>query len=482
MPRRRRVTGYIELGEVRRELSRRRLIDFIQQTKPDYLAGWFHRDICNRLERFYDDVLNKRSPRLMLFAPPRHGKSEIVSRRFPAWALGKNPDLSIIAASYSATIVSSMNSDVQRIINSDPYRAVFPDTTIPGRGVENDANKKRNTELVEIIGHSGSYRAAGVGGGITGMGAHVLLIDDPIKDAKEAGSPTIRNSVWDWYLSTAYTRLEPGGGVLLIMTRWHPDDLAGRLLNQMETGDGDKWEVVCYPAIAEEDEPRRKKGEALHPERYDVELLRKIKAAIGSRIWESMYQQRPTNRSGGLFQRQWFTVRDGSRLDKMRWIRYWDMAATTEAESGDPDYTVGALVGVNNDGEVCVADIRRERLSPLGVEKLILNTASQDGRSIRIGLEQEPGSSGKLFCNYLSRKLGGYMVKITLPSVSKELRAGPFASQAENGNVYLMRAAWNQAFIDEAEAFPLGAHDDQIDPVSAAYNELTDAPVLWVPK
>lgn len=198
----------------RRELTRRRFIDFIQYLSPAYQAGWVHRELAAALERFLDGVVNKRSPRLMVFMPPRHGKSEQVSRYFPAWAFGRYPDLSMIAASYAADLIGRMNRDVQRIIDSPMYGQIFEGIGLSGKNVRTSAHGSflRNSDMFEIVGHKGIYRSAGVGGGITGMGADILNIDDPVKDFQEAQSPTIRQAVWDWYTSTAYTRLSVVSG------------------------------------------------------------------------------------------------------------------------------------------------------------------------------------------------------------------------------------------------------------------------------
>jgi len=274
---------------------------------PTFQQGWFNRIIAAELQQFYFDVMAGKQPRLIIQAPPRSGKSELFSRRFPAWAFGQNPNLQMIAASYSADLSSRMNRDVQRIIDSEEYAGVFPETSFSSNTSASINSQKniRNSEIFEIAGYSGSYRSAGVGGGITGMGADIAIIDDPVKDAKEANSQTYRDSVWDWYTSTFYTRLSPKSGVLLGMTRWHEDDLAGRLLADMKNG-GDQWRVVSFPAIAEEDEQYRKEGDALHPERYDLTHLIQIKKAVGSQAWNALYQQRPSSKSGDVIKRAWF--------------------------------------------------------------------------------------------------------------------------------------------------------------------------------
>ena len=288
--------------QIKNELARRSLIRFVTEINPSYQVGWFNKEIANKLERFYLNVMEGKQPRLMIFAPPRSGKSELFSRAFPAWAFGKNPNLQIIASSYSSDLSTRMNRDVQRIIMSEPYAEIFPETKLNSkRVVTATQNALRNSEIFEIVGHTGAYRSAGVGGGITGMGADISIIDDPIKDAAEANSATFRDRVWDWYVTTLYTRLSPKSGILLGMTRWHEDDLAGRLIQEAQK-DGDKWEILSFPAIAEHDEEHRKEGEALHPERYDLNRLLKIKSALGSYAWNALYQQHPSTKGGDIIQ------------------------------------------------------------------------------------------------------------------------------------------------------------------------------------
>ncbi|MBR3072566.1 terminase family protein, partial [Fibrobacter sp.] len=283
------------------QLARTNLLAFVKATMPNYSIGWVHREICARLMRFYTDVMERKSPRLILTMPPRHGKSQLVSKHFPAWCFGVNPDISFMACSYSDGLSRRVNKDVQRIMESNEYHRIFPRTTLPPRG----SKYTRSTNLIEIPNRKGSFRSTGIGGSITGMGCEILGIDDPLKDRQEANSITIRDRIWDWYTSTAYTRLSPGGGVLVTLTRWHEDDLAGRLLNAMKQGDGDQWTVINYPAIAEKDEPHRKIGEALHPERYPLEMLEKIRINVGSYDWNALYQQHPAPVGGSIIKREW---------------------------------------------------------------------------------------------------------------------------------------------------------------------------------
>ena len=456
--------------------ARSSLEKFIELTTPGYRFGWFNVEVCRILDGFFEDVERGRAPRLMLFAPPRSGKSEIVSRKFPAYALGRNPDLQILATSYSADLADTNNMDVQRLIDEDIYRQVFPDTTL-ARSVAGNAQSRgrwrRKKNVFDVVGHRGVYRSAGVDGGITGMGGNILIIDDPVKDAREAASPTSRDATWNWYRSTFYTRKAPGAGILLIMTRWHVDDLAGRILAAQDTG-GDAWQVILFPAIAEEDEEFRTKGEALHPERFDLDALNAIRRVVGSHTWQSLYQQRPVPREGGMFNRRWFGPAVDAAPAGAQRVRGWDLAAT--AMGGD--YTAGVLMSRTPDGMFYIEHVERLRGSALEVERSIFNTASQDKRSTAIRLPQDPGQAGKMQVEQLIRRLSGFIVKAERETGSKELRAAPFAAQCEAGNVKIVAGAWNDAFLEELENFPLGAHDDQVDAAAGAFNHLTMKPAF----
>ncbi|MDR1313473.1 MAG: terminase family protein, partial [Deltaproteobacteria bacterium] len=283
------------------------LANFVRHMSPGYMMGWFHEEICDELDGFLAKVYRRESPRLLITAPPRSGKSELASRMFPAYALGRFPDINLISTSYNYTLASAMSRDVQRVMDSDDYRALYPDTRLvpKGRRAEGDANYQRQAGQFEIVDHEGVYRSAGVGGTITGTGADILIIDDPIRNRKDADSLTYRDNVWNAYASVLYTRLSPGGGIILIQTRWHEDDLAGRLLEASQTG-GESWTCLNYPAIAEKDEPRRKIGEALHPERFSLDMLERMRANIGSYEFAALYQQRPTPDEGAVFRKDWF--------------------------------------------------------------------------------------------------------------------------------------------------------------------------------
>lgn len=256
------------------------LLWFARLTYPEFQAASFHRRLCGALERFERDVARRRSPRLMFALPPRHGKSILASERFPAWFLGRDPRRRVIAASYGMDLSLDFSRKVRALLRDEVVQTVFPGLAL-AQGAE--AVEQWETSA------GGVYRAAGVGSGITGKGADALIIDDPIKGAKEANSEAYRRAMWDWYRSEAYLRLQPGGGIIVIQTRWHQDDLAGRLL-----ADGDEWEVLTFPAIDEA-------GRALHPARYSADDLARIRRQIGEYYWSALYQQTPIAREDQPF-------------------------------------------------------------------------------------------------------------------------------------------------------------------------------------
>lgn len=461
---------------IAQELARRELIEFVEYTFPGYQAGWFSRELAAELERFLADCVAGKSPRLIISAPPRHGKSELVSRRFPAWVLGRNPDLFVIAASYSATLAGRMSRDVDRIVGSSEYAEAFPDTKFPRKGLDNPEGKVSQVELREVIGHTGSYRAAGVGEGITGSGGQVIIIDDPVKDAKEANSATVREAIWEWYTSTAYTRLEPGGGMLIVMTRWHADDLVGRLLEAMRKGEGDTFRVVEYPAVAEKDEKHRKVGQALDPKRYPLQRLKAIAKAVGSYVWSALYQQRPSVKGGSVFKGEWWAY--WRALPVIRWRAiYGDTAQKTKERN---DYSVFQCWGYGADGRIYLLDQIRGKWEAPELEKhavaFWLKHKGPDKQHITTRkMAVEDKASGTGLIQSLKRRKGIPIVGIPR-SIDKVTRAMDGAPQIEAGNVVLpAEAEWLSDYLMEFEAFTMDdshAFDDQVDTTLDAIQDM----------
>ena len=460
------------------ELMRSQLDGFILAMIPGYKMGWVHECICRELDKFLADVVAQKSPRLMLTVPPRHGKTLIASQCFPAYVFGRYPDISIIATSYSADLSSRNNRDIQKLIDEPAYASLFPKTMLAGKG---RPPAQRTSDLFEIIGYKGLYRSAGVGGGITGLGASIILIDDPVKDRAEADSPTIRKNVWDWYTSTLYTRLAPGGGVILIQTRWHTDDLAGRLLEAERAGEGDHWKVINFPAIAETDEYyqgklMRKAGEALHPERYPLEQLLAIKQAIGSRDWAALYQQHPIPDGGAIFKAEWLRFwlpKDLPNFDMM--LTSWDM---TFKEGTDNDFVVGQVWGRAGANFYLLDQVRGR----WGFTETLHNfqRLAQKWPMVRRHLIEDK-ANGPAVIDTLRNTVAGIIP--VEPCGSKVARAHAVTTYFEAGNVLIPHpsiAPWVNDFMAELTTFPSAAHDDQVDAATQAVFDMQTRRPMYI--
>ena len=485
-----------------RELARRRLLDFATYTLPWYQPAAHHRLVAEALERvlrYVETGGREGVGRLLIFMPPRHGKTQLASRIFPAWALGRNPDMRVILASYGADLAVENSRAVRDLIRDDRYQAVFGALSAVDTPVQ-VSDESRSAQSWEVAGRRGGVVAAGVGGAITGKGAHLLILDDLFKNRDEAESAAARERVWAWWRSTAYTRLEDGGAVVGMMTRWHPDDWAGRLLRMMVDDPGaDQYEVVCLPALAEgeasaeeharglrdgvwvnlSDPLKRAEGAALWPEKYGEEDLARIRTNIGPYEWAALYQQRPYSREGDFFRREWFVVVDKPPApeDIVRRVRYWDKAGGRTRKSGK-DYTSGVLMALTKDGLYYVEHVARRRISAAERDAWMVEVGKTDalrsGPRVDIWHQQDPGTAGVDSAQMTNRRFAeaGLRAQFETVSGSKEVRAGPWASMCAAGVVRLVRGAWNADFIDEHVAFPSGAFDDQVDAASSAFAKL----------
>ena len=437
---------------LRRRTARRTLIAFTEYTNPAYRAADHHRMVAAALE----DIAAGTCGRLMVFMPPRHGKSELASRRFPAWYLGKRPDRQIIAASYNGDLAADFGREVRNIVASQAYGALF-ETRL---AADSQAANRWHTDA------GGMYAAAGVGTAITGRGAHVFLIDDPIKDREEADSEIVRRKVWDWYRSVAYTRLMPGGAVVLIQTRWHEDDLAGRLLAGMDDSSGDTWRVVSLPALDEA-------GEALWPAWYAADDLARIRQVIGEREWSALYQQRPTPEEGDYFRREWLRWYDTPpKPETLRVYGASDYAVT--ADGGD--FTVHGVAGLDPDDNLYLLDWWRARTdSAAWVDAWVALVTRW--RPVEWG--EEAGQISKSLGPFLDkrqREARAYCLRKQFPSVAdKPTRAQAIRGRFAQGKVYLPKAApWAADLVGEMMAFPAGKYDDQVDVLGLFGRMLTD--------
>jgi predicted phage terminase large subunit-like protein len=403
-------------------------------------------------------AIAKGNGRIIISAPPRHGKSQLIDIYTPVWIMENFPGYHTIMTSYGADLSVDFGRKVRDMIqdNSDLLNVK----------IRSDA-RKVDSFLTDT---GGGMTSVGLGGAITGKGAHVLLVDDYIKEIKEALSPTYRNYVWNWFTTTAFTRLEPGGTCIIIATRWHSDDLIGRILKAFPG----QWTNIVLPAIAEKgDILGRSPGDPLFPERYPTPVLMERLDVLGSAFFQALFQQRPIDEAKKLADGSWLKIVDiHPQPSKLELVRIWDLAAT--ANGGD--YTVGTLSAYDRStGYYYILNVVRKQLSPGDVETLVLNTAIADGTDTEIGIEQEPGSSGKaLVEHYQKTVLPEFKVKpiVVANKGAKVLRAQPFLAAAEAGKVFLLAGSWNKTFIDEFDSFP-GEYDDQVDTAAAGYTKLS---------
>jgi predicted phage terminase large subunit-like protein len=396
--------------------------------------------------------------RLMLLLPPGSAKSTYASLLFPPWWLARNPGSSIIAASHTASLARHFGRGVRGLIDQHGSRL----------GFSLDPTSRAAHNFTTSTG--AEYFATGIRGPVMGRRADLILIDDPVKSQAEADSPAARDHLWSWFRSDLITRLKPGGRMILIMTRWHPDDLGGRI----EVGP-DPWRVLRLPALAELGDPLgREPGEALWPEWESAEALARKRAVMDERAFAALFQQSPTLRTGRLFHPAKMPILTEPGIGPT--VRAWDLAATAAAAGRDPDYTVGLKLTRDQNDAFCVLDVVRLRGGPHEVEAAILATAAADGVGVTIGLPQDPGQAGRAQIRYLTGRLAGYRVVSSPETGAKETRAMPAASQANGGNLALRRAPWNRSLLEELQDFPHGAKDDQVDALSRAFAMLTDHP------
>lgn len=416
----------------------KRLLPFVEYTHPRWTSGTHHRLICEALEA----VARGEIKRLLIEAPPRHSKSEIASRRFPAWWIGRNPTHQIISASYNDLIGTDIGRDVRNIVREREYRNVFPDVTL---AEDSAAAGRWHTN------QGGSYLATGVGGTMTGYGANLGIIDDAIKNREEADSERIRDSIWNWYTSTFYTRLMPLAAIVMMTTRWHEDDLAARVQGS------EKWEVLKLPAL--------KDGVALWPEWYPVPELERIRSVLPARDWQALYQQEPRADQGTYIQREWFSDRYTKAPNGLNIYIVSDFAVTEAREGKDPDYTEHGVFGIGPDDKLYVLDWwSGQTTTDVWMDELL-----------RLIKRWKPscwfGESGTIWnainptltTTMRERRIYCRTEKLT-PIHDKAIRGRGFQGRAHARRVvFPVKEEWAERVINQCVAFPGGKHDDAFD-------------------
>lgn len=436
---------------------------FKERRKYKWLHNWHHQVICDALMKVY----RGETKRLIINIPPRYSKTELAVINFIAWCFGKVPDSEFIHVSYSATLAANNAFQARNMVQEPAYRKVFPHLQL-----RDDSKAKDDWRTAA----GGVCYATGTGGTITGFGAGkfrdtfggAIIIDDPHK-AAEAGSKTIRQGVIDWFQNTLESRTNsPNTPIIVIMQRLHEEDLSGWLLGERKGGiavpggNGEVWEHLCLEAIQPD-------GAALWPAKHSISVLKRMEQAMPY-VFAGQYQQLPAPIAGGFFKPDMIQVVDALPATVGQACRAWDLAATMD----DGDYTAGPKMVDGKDGYWYITDMVRGQYDPEQVETTIKNTASRDGKGVKIRLPQDPGQAGKSQARSFVRMLSGYPVVAKPVSGDKATRASPFAAQVNAGNVRMLRGDWNDALVSELRNFPNGKNDDQVDGLADAFNELNE--------
>lgn len=460
-----------------RELSRRHLIDFAQYTFNAYQAEAFHHSLAAVLER----VFNKQITRLIVIAPPQHGKSELVSVRFPAWWLGRRPIDRVLLTSYAAGLAHAKSRQSRNLVESTEYGELFGAQSVAAEPVTTSGDS-RAMNAWSLANGLGGMLAAGVGGGITGHGADLGIIDDPVENDERAQSRAYRDMEWEWYQTTFRTRIHDGSPIVILMTRWHEDDLTGRLIRSALAG-GEQFTIVRYAAIAETQEERdannrrlglpaglpdplgRAPGEPLAPGRYSKEELARIRLAVGARAWAALYQGSPRPLEGRILRSELLKRVSADAVPKLvRIVRRWDLAFS---EANGADYVSGAKVGIDANGARYILHIKRIHGRWPDSKRKIIEQSLSDGTNVTCAIEANGTQLGYYQDIRSDAQLAGRAVVIAdRPQGSKEMRASVWGSRLEDGVIACVLGEWNQEFFDEMDAFPNGEHDDMIDAVS----------------
>ena len=439
-------------------MARRSLIDFTCYTNRSYQPAAHHRLIAEKLEAIESGEID----RLMINMPPRHGKSELGSRRFPAWFLGRNPSATIMSASYNLDKAEEFGGEVRDIVRSAGYRNLFP-----GVELKEDTRAKGFWRTSQ----GGFYISAGVGTALTGRGTvgPIVLIDDPLKDRAEADSERHRENVKQWYSSVVLSRFPKA--VIVVQTRWHEDDLTGWLLEEQAKG-GDTWDILELPAISPG-------GEALWPEFYPIEALERVRRATLPRDWSALYQQRPAPDEGAYFKRDWFRYYS----EKPQHLRVYG-ASDYAVTDGDGDFTVHIVVGVDPDDNIYVLDLwRGQTTSDLWVHEW-LNLVRTHKPIMWV---EEQGQIIKSIGPFLDKRMREERVYCRREQVAsaadKPTRSRSIQARTAMNKVYLPeKAPWLSAFTSELLVFPAGKHDDQVDAFGLIGRMLDDLVSASLPK
>jgi predicted phage terminase large subunit-like protein len=403
---------------------------------------------------------------VMLTMPPRHGKSEIISVATPIWFLENWPDQRVALASYGADLATEFALKVRDAINAEENEGLL---TVKLR---RDRQRLDNFKTTE----GGGMLTTGIGGSLTGKGANLLLIDDYVKNAEEALSDSQKEKAWNWFLSTAFTRLEPNATIIMLATRWDKKDLIGMVLElwvELEKAGFDPPIIINLPAFARKNDPLgRQEGEPLWPERYDAKALGRIKATLGTYWFNALYQQDPPASLNGAMLGDKLKTIPKDKLphpSTLKAMRIWDFAGTPDGG----DWSVGKLMARHESGKIYILDLVRERVHSGSLQVLVRQTAELDGPGVKIWIDEEPASAGKMVVEHYQREvLPEFAVEGEKATGPIEVRAQPYLAAIERGDVYMVEAPWNMIVREEINAFPDGEFDDCVATGALGYRKL----------
>lgn len=454
------------LSLIEEAAARKARTDFLTFRKlmnPRLKIGWFVEDITRELQKFGDDFLAGKRPKLIIQAPPQHGKSEAVTD-FVAWISGRSPDTRSIYASFSERLGVRANLKMQRTVTRAMYNRIFPETTINNKNVVGVSGQyMRNKEILEYVGHEGFFRNTTVRGSITGESLDLGLIDDPLKGREEANSQNTRNKTWDWYTDDFSTRFSEDAALLMILTRWHVDDPAGRMIDKDDT-----IRVLKYEAIAARDEKHRKEGDPLFPEHKSLQFLNSIKMKMADSSWQSLYQQNPIVVGGNILKDnywQWWKVAP-------RLTHKFITVDTAQKKNTWNDWTVAQCWGVDALKNIYLLDmIRIKEEAPEIRTALKVFYNKHDNKTIKDvamrGMYIEDKSSGSSIIQDFKRD--GMKIKDVQRNTDKISRALDVVPYIEAGRVYLNEDVPHvNEMLSEARGFPNAVHDDMLDPMMDA--------------
>lgn len=433
---------------------------YLKEVLPTYTWTWpYQLHLMERLR----DIENGKINKLMVFMPPRHGKTTMITLNYIPYRLERKPGTRCILGACNRRLAIKFSIRCRK-------RAIE-------RGISINQDSRSSEDWETMAG--GGVRAVGVGSVVAGYPGDLIIIDDAIKNRREANSAAYRDIVWSWYRDDIYTRLEPNSAIVIINTRWHEDDLCGRIL---KSNDGPNWEVVSLPALAEENDPLgRKVGEALCPARYDEKRLANIRTVLG-RSWWALYQQRPQEQEGHSFKRSWLEDNIDEELPpgEYKFIRYWDKAGSLERGSA---LTAGVLLA-SCGGVHWIVDVEYGQWAAAERERIITETAITDSAKyghVVVGIEQEGGSGGLESADATIDRLTAIGVECykERPVGDKALRAEPVQTRMSEGKYRMIDAEWNERVIDAMATFPGSDLRDIVDAMSGADKYLRTFAVEW---